>query len=363
MLLVPDATSDPAWAHNPDIKLGMIAYLGFPLLWPTGQVFGTMCVLDRQENPFSQTYIRLLEQLKNIVEHDLRLLDADVRLRESEIRYRTMFNSVLDGIFVTHRDGRIADTNQVAREQLGLDGHELIQLRITDVVSMSHDWASEIVPQLSAAGVFRSEGAQLHKDGSRRSVDLQFVRMTLGEEDMVVTVAHDITERKALERELNRLASTDGLTGIGNRGAFERTLPHELNMANRYDRPLALAMLDLDRFKLVNDRHGHDAGDRALQHVCRIAVSLLREADQFYRYGGEEFIVLMPETALDGAIHLAERIRRAVAAAPLDGVGAVTVSIGVTEYRKGEERNNFFHRVDGALYAAKQAGRNAVSAA
>jgi diguanylate cyclase (GGDEF)-like protein/PAS domain S-box-containing protein len=363
MLLVPNATTDPQWDHNPDIKLGMIAYLGFPLYWPTGQVFGTMCVLDRKENHFSETYVRLLEQLKNIVEHDLQLLDADLRLRESEVRYRTMFNSVLDGIFVCHRDGRIADTNQVARHQLGFEASEFTGLRITDVLDMDQEWTKDVLPHVYSAGVYRTEGEQVHKDGSRSPVDLQVVLMTLGDEEMFVTVAHDITSRKALERELDRLASTDNLTGIGNRGGFERALSHEMKLANRYDQPLAMAMLDLDHFKQVNDRHGHEAGDRALQHVCSITASLLREADQFFRYGGEEFIVLMPQTQLDGAIHLAERIRRAVATSPLADVGVtLTVSIGVTAYQKNESRNSLVSRVDSALYAAKSAGRNAVSA-
>jgi diguanylate cyclase (GGDEF)-like protein/PAS domain S-box-containing protein len=328
VLLVPNAMKDPVWDHNPDIKIGMIAYLGFPLLWPTGEVFGTICALDRKENFFSTTYVDLLEQFKMVVEHDLALLDASLRLQESETRYRTVFNTVRDGIFVTDLEGLIIDTNDVARDQLDRPAEEFKQLHIFEVIQAGSDWATEIMPQVQAKGVYQGEAEQLRKTGEHIAVDLQVVGMTLGNQRMIITMAHDISQRKALEQELQRLATTDGLTGVGNRASFERALAHEITHANRYQRLFAIAMLDIDHFKQVNDRFGHETGDRVLCHVCDVTAKHLRETDQFYRYGGEEFIVVMSETTLEGAAHLAERIRQAVEAEQMRGVGGVTVSIG-----------------------------------
>jgi diguanylate cyclase (GGDEF)-like protein len=154
---------------------------------------------------------------------------------------------------------------------------------------------------------------------------------------------------------------TDNLTGIANRRAFEFSLKQEMVQADRYGSVFTIAMLDLDHFKQVNDRFGHETGDRVLRRICDISAAHLRNADRFYRYGGEEFLILMPETGLDGAVHLAERIREAVAQENQEGVGIVTVSIGVTQFRPGEPRNSLINRVDTALYAAKSSGRNAVS--
>ncbi len=362
-LVVPNALTDPSWDHNPDVQLGMIAYLGFPLLWPTGHVFGTICALDSKENPFSEHYLRILEQFKTVVEHDLKLLDVDLRLRESEVRYRAMFNSVLDGIYVARQDGRIVDANEMAQQQLGRAEAELKQLSISDILHAGADWSTEILPSVQSRGMFRCEGEQIRKDGVRVPVDLQFVHMTLGEEPFVLTVAHDITTRKTLEVELSRLATTDALTGTGNRAAFERALELEITHADRYKRPFSLMMMDIDYFKSVNDRFGHDAGDRVLRQFCATAARMLRESDQFFRFGGEEFVVLMPETDLAGALHVAERVRQAVEMESMEHVGAVTVSIGVTQYSRRESRSDLVNRADSALYAAKSTGRNRVCAA
>jgi diguanylate cyclase (GGDEF)-like protein/PAS domain S-box-containing protein len=365
-LAVPNALKDPAWDHNPDIKLGMISYLGFPLVWPTGEVFGTMCVLDSQERHFSSTYIRLLEQFKDAVEHDLWLFDASLQLQHSETRYRTIFNSVLDAVFVTRPDGTIVDANEVAARQFGFGSGvgigEIPGLRIENLILTDISWDQDILPQVRACGVFRFEGQAKGKDGTLAPVDVQVASMRLGEEELYVTVAHDIRQRKQLEQELDRLAITDHLTGIGNRAGLERALDWELNQADRYLRPLTVAMMDIDHFKAVNDRLGHEAGDHALTHVCSVTASVLRHADLFFRYGGEEFIVLLPETTLDGASHLAERIRAAVAAASLPEVGRLTVSIGVTQFHPGESRDELIARADVALYKAKSSGRNSVTA-
>jgi len=185
-------------------------------------------------------------------------------------------------------------------------------------------------------------------------------RATLPADGSVVFngVLIDVTERVRLERELEYQATYDTLTGIYNRLKFEQMLEGELARARRYRYPLSLAMFDIDHFKRVNDNFGHASGDVALRMVADAAGEELREGDLYARWGGEEFMVLLPETDLEGAEQLAERVRVRVARASIPDVGRLTISLGVTVYRPDEPAKVLLKRVDQALYRAKSEGRD-----
>lgn len=170
----------------------------------------------------------------------------------------------------------------------------------------------------------------------------------------------DISGLKQVEGELRKLTITDPLTGIHNRRHFLDQLEHELQRHSRTRRPLSLIMLDIDHFKRINDGFGHDAGDRVLRELCRRIAARLRRIDMFCRLGGEEFIVICPETDAAQALHLAEQLRQLVEALPFAGVGRVTASFGVSCARLGDSHERLLQRADQALYAAKGSGRNRV---
>ena len=165
-------------------------------------------------------------------------------------------------------------------------------------------------------------------------------------------------------RELLRLASVDPLTGVANRRALLDRLAAEAWRARRYKQPLCVLMLDLDRFKAINDTYGHGRGDLVLRQTTERLGACLRESDLLGRLGGEEFAVLLPQTGLSGAREVAERLREAVGSAPfdLDGLSLpVTVSVGVAEHRPGlEPAEGSLARADEAMYRAKREGRNRV---
>ena len=174
-------------------------------------------------------------------------------------------------------------------------------------------------------------------------------------------------ENARLHRLVERQANTDGLTELPNRRHFEEALESEISRAERFGGSLALILADLDDFKQVNDRYGHQAGDDVLQTFADILRTTVREIDLPARYGGEEFAVLLPQTDLEGAHELAERLRRALAARPMathpGGLVAVTASFGVAAFPDAPTPAALFASADEALYRAKRAGKNCVVSA
>ena len=175
----------------------------------------------------------------------------------------------------------------------------------------------------------------------------------------------DITEQKHLEDKLHRLAMMGGLTGLFNRRHFLELAEKEARRARRYSQKMGFLMIDIDHFKNINDTYGHATGDRALQEISRVLESAVREADFVGRFGGEEFVVALPETTLPGSGILAERIRAAVEKIEVtadDGkLVRFTTSVGGTHLLKdGDDAEKALSRADKALYEAKNGGRNQV---
>jgi diguanylate cyclase (GGDEF)-like protein/PAS domain S-box-containing protein len=174
----------------------------------------------------------------------------------------------------------------------------------------------------------------------------------------------DVTELHRFTEKLLHLSQTDSLTGIANRRALIEALEKEYSRARRHGYALSIWMLDIDHFKMVNDRYGHAAGDTMLSEFVQIIAPEIRDSDYFGRLGGEEFAILLPECSLGSAQQLAERIRRAVAADTFRSSQArfnVTMSIGVATLIDDDARpDHVLNRADRCLYAAKSEGRNCV---
>ncbi len=168
---------------------------------------------------------------------------------------------------------------------------------------------------------------------------------------------------RTLAEAMTRLAHTDALIGIANRRELDGAIAREVNRAARHGQPLTAILFDLDHFKQVNDTYGHEAGDIVLKEAARVVRSLLRVPDVLGRWGGEEFLVVAPQTDSAQAGELAERLRQAIASHPLQRVGSITASFGVAKYHPQEPPQAWLNRADEALYAAKQGGRNRVAAA
>lgn len=165
---------------------------------------------------------------------------------------------------------------------------------------------------------------------------------------------------QTLNAELERQATTDSLTGTYNRAKFNAALLAEIDRAKRYGSSFAMIILDVDYFKRVNDTWGHQTGDHVLVNLARLTRETIRKSDTLARWGGEEFVILLPMTELDGTVNFARRVQEALAKFNWDPVPAVTCSFGVTAYVAGDTLESIVHRADQALYAAKELGRNRV---
>lgn len=175
----------------------------------------------------------------------------------------------------------------------------------------------------------------------------------------------DITKRKALEASLMKLSREDPLTGLHNRRTILDLLEEEVQRAQRYKHPLSFLMMDIDHFKKINDRWGHPTGDEVLKSFAAECRSLMRENDRMGRFGGEEFVMVLPETGKPEAMQVAERIRKIIAKMAIKSKHGtapipVTVSIGVTSANDGDDIEAIIARADEAMYEAKDAGRNRV---
>lgn len=160
--------------------------------------------------------------------------------------------------------------------------------------------------------------------------------------------------------ELEKLSSTDRLTGTWNRAHFDKTIVVESSRSVRYHQPVTLILLDIDRFKQVNDQHGHAVGDEVLRELAKVIRSNIRTSDMLFRWGGEEFVILAPSTNYQSASKLADTLRARIEQHEINTAGSITVSLGVAEHVSGESENAWFRRTDEALYAAKNSGRNRV---
>ncbi len=167
-------------------------------------------------------------------------------------------------------------------------------------------------------------------------------------------------ELEQANRELLHLSSTDSLTQINNRGSLDHLLNKELARASRYATVFSIILLDIDFFKQVNDTHGHASGDMLLEHLSKILKENIRESDSLGRWGGDEFLIILPETGQADAFRVAEKLRQSISLTDFPEIGHISSSFGVTSCRPKDNEKTILSRADEALYAAKNSGRNQV---
>jgi diguanylate cyclase (GGDEF)-like protein/PAS domain S-box-containing protein len=288
------------------------------------------------------------------------------RATDSE-RFRFIFDSVSDGINVLDaQTGTFTDVNAASCMMFGYSRDELIGRTIEFLSTGIPPYTQrDAIASLRKGQSGQPQTIEWHckaKDGHLFWAEIAVRNIAVGDNNVALALLRDITERKRQNDEVARQANVDTLTNLPNRRAFDEVLQQEIARSRRYDRPLCVAIGDIDHFKIVNDTFGHHVGDAVLEKLAGFMRDSLRTTDYVARWGGEEFTILLPETPLDAGESMLNRLRENIANYPIPEIGrAVTLSFGVTEYMKADDPDDLLKRADRALYTSKQDGRNKVT--
>lgn len=368
----------PWWSYDADVKNKLIQAIEdcrngkssrYDVVVKMGEEF---IPIDFMISPVKNENDEIVALLPTAVEiTDRRNLEEKLSLSEEQYRF------VLEGSELGFWDWNIekgtVDRNARWAEILGYSSEEIAHTtqQWTEFIypdDRESAWQSINAVLDGRSGLHRMEYRMLHKDGSIRWIldQAKIMKRDVSGKPLRMCGTHvDITERKNMELALEKQAHFDFLTGLCNRRHFLERAEAELNRSQRYEKDLSILMIDVDNFKRINDTYGHKSGDLVLQKIANIFQSTLRDVDIAGRIGGEEFAVLLPETCIDKALDVAERLRTEVAGACVEADQAssiqFTISIGIaTKLSLNEKLDDLLSFADTALYEAKDAGRNRI---
>jgi len=310
------------------------------------------------------------KELMTVMEMALYKHQMEIKLKERQSWLSTILQSIGEGVIATERSGHITFMNQVAEKLTGWNESDSIGKPLTSVLHLFNEDTGKLIrlslPELLADRSTNpvNGNIQIVNFVEKIPVELTFTPIQDGKENIhgLVLVLHDLTERKRYEEKLRYNAVTDHLTELPNRFLFFDRLNMALAQAQRDFQKLAIIMLDLDEFKKVNDTHGHNIGDQLLKAVAGRLVNMFRKGDTVARWGGDEFILLLPEIRLsDVAKNVAERILHSFSKPfEFDELKIpITASIGVALFPDdGDDADTLIKNADIAMYHAKDSGRN-----
>ncbi|MCG5501227.1 diguanylate cyclase [Ectothiorhodospira lacustris] len=379
VIISADIQSDPRWADYRDLALarGLASCWSVPVLSSQGDVLGSFNLFHRRIHTPSESEIRSMREFANLAAIAIERTQNLQTLEESAERWHFALEAAGDAVFDWNVQADTLIQSRRCGEMLGYADHEFACSRAKDWFRRVHPddlhHARELLDRHLEGNSphYETEHRVRGKDGGWRWIlarGLVVRRDSKGSPLRMVGTISDITDRKRMEQELREMATTDHLTGLSNRRHFlDRMQDEILRMDRNPDHQAAVMMLDLDHFKHVNDTHGHSTGDTVLRHFASLVRYCLRKSDFAGRMGGEEFAVLLPDTDLQDAIALAERLRKRIARIPVrteDLEISITVSIGITCLSSRDILpDHALQRADEALYRAKTSGRNRIDVA
>jgi len=343
----------------------------------TGAVRDWSCQAIRQDGTvfWVSANIRFIRRENDVIigtEGEIRDIaerkQLEAALQASEAKYRLFVETAIEGVASLDHDRRLTFVNPQFASMLGYTIEEMLGHPYEMFMPEDQQADAEAQEQIRTQGqdaVY--ERCFLRKDGARHwtLVSAKAILDAHGQFIGSFGMFTDINERKRLENRLKQQATTDGLTGAINRRYFFELADREICRAIRLNHSLALALIDIDYFKHINDTYGHAVGDEALLAVTHIFQKNIREIDVFARFGGDEFVLLLPETSLGEARLILERLCKALTAQPMDLSGKtvpITLSVGVASLANATDSfEALLERADQALYQAKETGRNRVS--
>jgi diguanylate cyclase (GGDEF)-like protein/PAS domain S-box-containing protein len=295
---------------------------------------------------------REITEYKNLLNH----------ITRTEQSYQKLFEAVNDAIFFLNREGYFSTFNRMFLKMTGYTEKEIRSFHFSkiihpdDIPMMVNDHQKVIrgdyAPERYTFRLINKEEKVIYVEGNFRR--LKEKNVVVG----ILAVLRDVTEKIRLEKELLELSITDGLTGLHNQRHFYNELDKEMERVKRQHTPLSLLLFDLDDFKVFNDIHGHLEGDKVLRSVAQVVLKSIRRMDSAYRYGGDEFTVILPGATQVEASQVAERIRKTFENTLY--LQQIKLSIGLVEFDPQYDLTNFVKHADEAMYTAKKKGGNQI---
>lgn len=371
-LLVPNALKDPDWDHNPDIVRGMISYYGLPLLWPSGDIFGTFCVLDVRENKYSKKYFYLIERFRASIQLNLstiydihqKTLEAKRAQESIQILSQALEQSPVS-VEITDLEGNIEYVNKALEQISGYSASDVLgqQSLVFTVSKMLPSRFCELWRTTTALSLWRGEVQSYKKNGEIFWESVQVSPVLDKEHNLshFLVIKEDISKQKQQEEQILFQALYDTLTQLPNRALVLESMKKMLHDAQRAKKNVAVLFLDLDDFKKVNDTLGHEEGDKLLVEMAQRLTSVVRKQDTVGRLGGDEFVVLLGE--ISNITDVASIIANILAQFKqgfrlLEQDFLLTASLGVALYpQDGKDTAELLRNADTAMYRAKQQGR------
>ena len=388
-IYVNNPKSCDVWSKAPYVENGPVrSYLGYPLYWPDGTIFGSFCVIDTKETDYPETLIEMLEQLKMLVESELKhifdkqeikallaekidvmqlveqtteksaVVKESLSLQES-INTVTLA-SLVDSVIRIDEQGTILSCNAATTTMFGYSDEELIGQNIKILCEPSHAKHHDQylarykeTRKASIIGIGRQVSA-LHKNGTIFPIHLSVSEIYIGNSLQFIGLINDISEKVQYEELLKQLALYDALTNCANRNLLSERFDYELAKAQREGAKFSIAYLDLDKFKPINDTYGHEAGDIILQTTVKRIQRTIRSHDLVARVGGDEFVVLFNNRI--NSQYMKEKLLESVLA-PVQYNGElinVSASIGIATYpQDGNSLKEMMRVADERMYINK----------
>lgn len=296
---------------------------------------------------------------------DFMKLDSAIReIRNScKAHFEKIFNLLPDPtIITTMEDGKLLAYNQAFKEMVQTKGNKIIEksMNIQDLY-FELDKRDELVAQLKRTGVSDNMEIIVNDVNNEKLIALVSSQaLNIEGEPHILSVIRDVTKIKKMEDEIKRLAITDKLTQVFNRPKLDEVLGCELERSERTKAPFSIIIVDVDLLKGINEAHGNQRGDGLLVGIADILKAQVRSTDIVGRWGGEEFLIILPDTELKGAVILAEKLRASIEETDFEQRGKLTASFGVSAYQKDLLPATIISRADAARSRAKEKGRNRV---
>ena len=308
MLEINDAEKNLEWQNAPELEWGLNSYLGYPVFWPNGEIYGTICIHDNRSRNLGEKIKSQLQFARELIENNLEII------YQNNLNYnlRNYYSKLIDilpvGVMIEDHEGKILKVNDVMTEITGFSKEKLLSSNVFETVvpEGQEELARENIKKILAGEVLIHELPSYNNNGKKSYIRLQERKIKLpNNKDGIISIQSDITDKKESEEKIKYASYHDSLTDLYNRSYLEKKI-QELNLARKL--PIALIMADLNGLKLVNDTYGHHEGDQLLKNMAEILKESCRGEDIIARWGGDEFIIVLPETDKNAVKKVVERI-------------------------------------------------------